>query len=254
MTISSYGAQNNYLLRTLPHEEWQRLYPHLEAVSLSLGQVLHEPGVPLRYVYFPTTCIVSLLGIMADGATAESGVVGREGMVGVATFMSGEAPSNRAVVQGAGYAYRLRSQVLREAFQRCATLQQNLLRYTQALLTQMTQTAVCNRYHSVDQQLCRWLLGNLDRQSSNDLSITQELIAHMLGVRREGITMAAGKLKRAGVIQCRRGGITVTQREQLEARACECYGIVRREFERLLPGAAADTEHAEVHTAAAGMA
>jgi CRP-like cAMP-binding protein len=231
----SHSAQHNHLLQTLSAAEWQRLFPHLEVVSLALGQVLHEPGVPLRYVYFPTTCIVSLLCITEDGATAESGSVGREGIVGVAMFMGGETMQSRAVVQSAGYAYRLKGQLLQEEFQRSGALQHALLRYTQALLTQMAQTAVCNRYHSVDQQLCRWLLGNMDRLASNELSITQELIAHMLGVRREGVTMAAGKLKKAGLINCRRGGITITQRHALEARACECYGIVKREFDRLLP-------------------
>jgi len=174
---------------------------------------------------------------MEDGATAEIGAVGREGIVGVSCFMGGDTMQSRSIVQSGGYAYRMKAQTLKEEFQRVGALQRILLRYTQALLTQMAQTAVCNRHHSVDQQLCRWLLGSLDRLSSNELSITQELIAHTLGVRREGVTTAAGKLKKAGLIDCRRGRITVTHRPELEARACECYGIVKKEFDRLLPSA-----------------
>jgi len=234
---TTFTAQQNHLLSTLPAEDWERIFPHVELVQLPLGKVLHEPGVPLRHVYFPTTCIVSLLCIMEDGATAEIGAVGREGIVGVSCFMGGDTMQSRAIVQSGGYAYRMKAQTLKDEFQRLSALQRILLRYTQALLTQMAQTAVCNRHHSVDQQLCRWLLGSLDRLSSNELSITQELIAHTLGVRREGVTTAAGKLKKAGLIDCRRGRITVTHRLELEARACECYGIVKKEFDRLLPSA-----------------
>lgn len=234
---TAYSAQQNHLLSTLPTEDWERIFPHVELVQLPVGKVLHEPGVPLRHVYFPTSCIVSLLCIMEDGATAEIGAVGREGIVGVSCFMGGDTMQSRAIVQSGGHAYRMKAQVLKDEFQRMGALQRILLRYTQALLTQMAQTAVCNRHHSVDQQLCRWLLGSLDRLSSNELSITQELIAHTLGVRREGVTTAAGKLKKAGLIDCRRGRITVTHRPELEARACECYGIVKKEFDRLLPSA-----------------
>lgn len=234
---TTYTAQQNHLLATLPAEDWERIFPHVEQVQLPLGKVLHEPGVPLRHVYFPTSCIVSLLCIMEDGATAEIGAVGREGIVGVSCFMGGDTMQSRSIVQSGGYAYRMKAQTLKDEFQRVGALQRILLRYTQALLTQMAQTAVCNRHHSVDQQLCRWLLGSLDRLSSNELSITQELIAHTLGVRREGVTTAAGKLKKAGLIDCRRGRITVTHRPELEARACECYGIVKKEFDRLLPSA-----------------
>ena len=234
---TTFTAQQNHLLSTLPAEDWERIFPHVELVQLPLGKVLHEPGVPLRHVYFPTSCIVSLLCIMEDGATAEIGAVGREGIVGVSCFMGGDTMQSRSIVQSGGYAYRMKAQTLKEEFQRVGALQRILLRYTQALLTQMAQTAVCNRHHSVDQQLCRWLLGSLDRLSSNELSITQELIAHTLGVRREGVTTAAGKLKKAGLIDCRRGRITVTHRPELEARACECYGIVKKEFDRLLPSA-----------------
>jgi len=234
---TAYTAQQNHLLSTLPAEDWERIFPHVELVQLPVGKVLHEPGVALRHVYFPTSCIVSLLCIMEDGATAEIGAVGREGIVGVSCFMGGETMQSRAIVQSGGYAYRMKAQTLKEEFQHTGALQRVLLRYTQALLTQMAQTAVCNRHHSVDQQLCRWLLGSLDRLSSNELSITQELIAHTLGVRREGVTTAAGKLKKAGLIDCRRGRITVTHRPELEARACECYSIVKKEFDRLLPSA-----------------
>ena len=205
---------------------------------MPLGDVLYESGSQLRYVYFPSTSIVSLLYVMEDGASAEIAVVGNEGMVGVALFMGGETTPSRAVVQSAGHAYRLKGQLLKEEFHRAAALQHLLLRYTQALLTQMAQTAVCNRHHSVDQQLCRWLLLSLDRLPSNKLTMTQELIANMLGVRREGVTEAAGKLQKLGVIRYRRGKITVLDRPQLEARACECYQVVKKEFDRLLPDVA----------------
>jgi len=211
------------------------LFPHLELVPMPLGHVLYESGSHLRHVYFPTTSIVSLLYVMADGASAEIAVVGHEGMVGVALFMGGETTPSRAVVQSAGHAYRLKGQFLKDEFTRAAALQHLLLRYTQALLTQMAQTAVCNRHHSVDQQLCRWLLLSLDRLPSNKLSMTQELIANMLGVRREGVTEAAGKLQAAGLIRYSRGHITVLDRPRLETQCCECYAVVKKEFDRLLP-------------------
>jgi CRP-like cAMP-binding protein len=197
--------------------------------------VLYESGSKLRHVYFPTTSIVSLLYVMIDGASAEIAVVGNDGIIGVALFMGGETMPNRAVVQSAGYAYRLRGQLLKQEFNRSGELQHLLLRYTQALLTQMAQTAVCNRHHSLDQQLCRWLLLSLDRLPSNDLVMTQELIANMLGVRREGVTEAAGNVQKAGLIEYSRGRITVRDRAGLEARACECYAVVKKEFDRLLP-------------------
>ncbi len=230
-----YSPCQNHLLAALPANEGERLYPHLERVVMPLGKVLYESGNPLPHVYFPTTSIVSLLYIMKDGASAEIAVVGKEGIIGVALFMGGESMPNRAVVQSAGYAYRLPGQCLKQEFHRSGALQQVLLRYTQALLTQMAQTAVCNRHHSVDQQLCRWLLLSLDRLSSNELDMTQELIANMLGVRREGVTEAAGKLQKAGLIHYSRGRITVLDRLGLEARVCECYQVVKKEFDRLLP-------------------
>jgi CRP-like cAMP-binding protein len=202
---------------------------------MRLGDVLYESGSELRHVYFPTTAIVSLLYVMLDGASAEIAVVGNEGIIGVALFMGGETMPNRAVVQSAGHAYRLKGQLLKQEFNRSGELQHLLLRYTQALLTQMAQTAVCNRHHSLDQQLCRWLLLSLDRLPSNELVMTQELIANMLGVRREGVTEAAGNLQKAGLIAYRRGRITVLDRAGLEARACECYAVVKKEFDRLLP-------------------
>jgi CRP-like cAMP-binding protein len=231
----SHDPRQNHLLRALPAEESDRLLPHLELVAMPLGKVLYESGSQLRYVYFPTTSIVSLLYVMADGASAEIAVVGNEGMVGVALFMGGETTPSRALVQSGGHAYRLKGQILKEEFHRAAALQHLLLRYTQALLTQMAQTAVCNRHHSVDQQLCRWLLLSLDRLPSNKLTMTQELIANMLGVRREGVTEAAGKLQEAGLIKYSRGQITVLDRQRLEAQACECYQVVKTEFDRLLP-------------------
>ena len=202
-----------------------------------LGDVLYESGNELRHVYFPTTAIISLLYVMLDGASAEIAVVGNEGIIGVALFMGGETMPNRAVVQSAGHAYRLKGQLLKQEFNRSGELQHLLLRYTQALLTQMAQTAVCNRHHSLDQQLCRWLLLSLDRLPSNELVMTQELIANMLGVRREGVTEAAGNLQKAGLIVYRRGRISVLDRAGLEARACECYAVVKKEFDRLLPDA-----------------
>ncbi|MDC8015001.1 Crp/Fnr family transcriptional regulator [Tahibacter soli] len=229
------SPRQNGLLRALPDDELERLLPGLEPIDMPLGQVLYESGSQLRHVYFPTTSIVSLLYVMKDGASAEIAVVGNEGMVGVALFMGGETTTSRSVVQSAGHAYRLKGQFLRDEFTRAASMQYLLLRYTQALLTQMAQTAVCNRHHSIDQQLCRWLLLSLDRLSSNRLTMTQELIANMLGVRREGVTEAAGKLQVDGLIHYNRGHIEVLDRPKLEARSCECYQVVKTEFDRLLP-------------------
>src|SRR2546430_3836023 len=230
----THAPTQNYLLAALPAADYQRLLPDLELVSLPLGMAVYEPGGELNYVYFPTDSIVSLLYVMKDGASAEIAVVGHEGLVGIALFMGGESTSSRAVVQSAGSAYRLASKVLKKEFE-YGPLQHLLLRYTQALITQMAQTAVCNRHHSVEQQLCRWLLLSLDRLPSNELSMTQELIANMLGVRREGVTEAAGKLQAAGLIQYNRGQIKGLDRPQLEQRVCECYAVVKRESDRLLP-------------------
>jgi CRP-like cAMP-binding protein len=234
---SAPDPRQNHLLAALPAEECGRLFPHLELVPMPLGDVLYESGIQMRHVYFPTTSIVSLLCVMEDGASAEIAVVGHEGIVGVSLFMGGETTPSRAVVQSAGHAYRLQGQMLKEEFYRAGPMQRLLLRYTQALLTQMAQTAVCNRHHSLDQQLCRWLLLSLDRLPSNKLIMTQELIANMLGVRREGVTEAAGNLQKAGLIEYHRGHITVLDRAGLEARACECYAVVKRECDRLLPEA-----------------
>jgi CRP-like cAMP-binding protein len=227
--------RRNHLLAALPSPDFERLQPHLVQVPLTLGEALYESGVMLRHVYFPTDSIVSLLYVMADGSSAEIAVVGNEGVIGVSLFMGGETTPSRAVVQSAGHAYRLSGQLLKEEFTKAGAMQRLLLRYTQSLLTQMAQTAVCNRHHSLDQQLCRWLLLSLDRLSSNELTMTQELIANMLGVRREGVTDAAGSLQRAGLIRYSRGRITVLDRPGLEARTCECYAVVKRESDRLLP-------------------
>ena len=232
---AAHQAQENHLFAVLPVEARERVFQHLERVALQLGDVLYESGAELQHVYFPTDSIISLLYVLNDGASAEIAVVGNEGMVGVALFMGGETTPNRAVVQAAGTAYRLRGRVLKEEFNRSGAFQHLLLRYTQALLTQMAQTAVCNRHHSVDQQLCRWLLLSLDRLPGNELRMTQELIGNMLGVRREGVTEAAGKLQAAGAINYSRGHITVLDRARLESRCCECYAVVKREFNRLLP-------------------
>ncbi len=229
------NPRQNHLLAVLPETESERLFPYLEPVPLPLGHALYESGDRLNHVYFPTTAIVSLLYVMENGASAEIAVVGNEGVVGIALFMGGETMPNRAVVQSAGTGYRLKGHVLTQEFNRSGALQHLLLRYTLALLTQMAQTAVCNRHHSVDQQLCRWLLLSLDRLPSNELTMTQELIANMLGVRREGVTEAAGKLQKAGLIAYNRGQITVLNRPGLEARVCECYEVVKKEFDRLLP-------------------
>jgi CRP-like cAMP-binding protein len=232
---STLSPETNALLAVLPKGERERLFSHLEPISMKLGQVVYESGSRQEYVYFPTTAIVSLLYVMEDGASAEIAVVGKEGIVGISLFMGGETTASRAVVQSAGAAFRLSGQLMKREFMRAGPMQHLFLRYTQALLTQMAQTAVCNRHHSVDQQLCRWLLLSLDRLPSNKLAMTQELIANMLGVRREGVTEAAGKLQSAGLIQYSRGQITVLDRPRLEARACECYAVVRRESDRLLP-------------------
>jgi len=225
----------NFLLAALTTPEQERLFAQLELVPMRLGEVLYESGSALSHVYFPTSCIVSLLYVMEDGSSAEIAVVGTEGLVGVALFMGGETTPSRAVVQSAGFAYRLAGAGMKQEFIRGGSMQHLMLRYTQALLTQMAQTAVCNRHHSVDQQLCRWLLLSLDRLPANELKMTQELIANMLGVRREGVTEAAGNLQNAGLIRYSRGRITVLDREKLEHRVCECYAVVKKEFERLLP-------------------
>ena len=227
--------RQNHLLAVLPKSESERLLPHMELITLPLGDALYESGDRMNHVYFPTTAIVSLLYVMENGASAEIAVVGNEGIVGIALFMGGETMPSRAVVQSAGEAYRLQGHVLKQEFNRAGALQHLLLRYTLAMLTQMAQTAVCNRHHSVDQQLCRWLLLSLDRLPANELSMTQELIANMLGVRREGVTEAAGKLQSAGLIHYSRGRIIVLDRPGLERRVCECYNVVRQEFLRLLP-------------------
>ena len=232
--------RQNHLLAALPKPEYERQFPHLEMVPLPLGKALYESGDQLDHVYFPTTSIVSLLYELENGASAEIAVVGNDGVVGIALFMGGDTMPNRAVVQSAGHAYRLKGQLLKQEFNRAGALQHLLLRYTLAMLTQMAQTAVCNRHHSVDQQLCRWLLLSLDRLPSNELKMTQELIANMLGVRREGVTEAVGKLQSAGLIHHVRGRITVLDRPGLEARVCECYGVVRKEFRRLLPDMTAE--------------
>jgi len=237
---ATHDPIQNHLLAALPEEEKQRLFPQLELVSLPLGRALYEPGGRMRHVCFPTDCIVSLLCVMEDGASTEIAVVGNEGIVGISLFMGGETTPSRAIVQSAGHAYQMKGQTLKDEFDRGGAMQHTLLRYTQALLTQMAQTAVCNRHHTLDQQLCRWLLLSLDRLHSNHLVMTQELIANMLGVRREGVTEAAGHLQSAGLIRYRRGHIEVVNRPGLEARVCECYMVVRQEYERLMhrPGSA----------------
>jgi CRP-like cAMP-binding protein len=233
--MSGHDPIQNHLLNAMSAAGRERLYPQLELVEMPLGKVLYESGDLLRHVYFPTDSIVSLLSMMKDGASAEIAVVGNEGLIGIALFMGGETTTNRAIVQSAGSAYRLAGQRLKDEFHRNGQMQILLLRYTQALITQMAQTAVCNRHHSVDQQLCRWLLLSIDRLSSNHLIMTQELIANMLGVRREGVTEAAGKLQKLGVIEYRRGNITVLNRPKMEQLCCECYGVVKKETDRLLP-------------------
>lgn len=229
------SPQQNHLLAALPDEVQQRLFPHLELYPLSLGAVLDEPGIPTDHVYFPTDSLVSQLYVTKDGASAEISVVGNEGLIGIDLFMGGGSTPSLSVVQSAGNAFRLEGRRLQEEFNRHGDLLMMLLRYTQALLTQMAQTAVCNRHHTVDQQLCRWLLLSLDRLPSNKLKMTQELIANTLGVRRQSVTEAAGKLQKLGAIKYCRGNITVLDREMLEDLSCECYQVMRRETERLLP-------------------
>jgi CRP-like cAMP-binding protein len=232
---SGASPRENQLLAAMPPDEYQKLASSLERVAMPLGEAVYESGETQGYVYFPTTCIVSLLYVLADGGSAEIAVTGCEGLVGISLFMGGETTPSRAVVQSAGEGYRLRASILKREFERGSSLQHLLLRYTQALITQMAQTAVCNRHHSVDQQLCRWLLLSLDRLPDNKLVMTQELIANMLGVRREGVTEAAGKLQEDGLIEYGRGKITVLDRKRLEKRVCECYAVVKREYDRLLP-------------------
>ena len=232
---SPVNPRNNQVLAALPDAVWERLSSHLEWFKMPLGQVLYESGATLGHIYFPTTAIVSLLYVLENGASAEIAVVGNEGIVGISLFMGGESTPSRAVVQSAGSGFRLKAQVMKDEFQRAGPVMHVLLRYTQALITQMAQTAVCNRHHSLDQQLCRWLLLSLDRLENNDLVMTQELIANMLGVRREGVTVAALSLQSAGLIRYARGHITVLDRDGIEKRSCECYAVVKKEYDRLLP-------------------
>jgi CRP-like cAMP-binding protein len=239
---ASPSPKQNHLLAMLPAADYARLLPDLEHVPLVLGWPLYESGGQQEYVYFPTTCIVSLLYVMHDGSSAEIAVVGNEGAVGIALFMGGESTPSRAVVQSAGEAWRVKGSILKTEFERGGPMQYLLLRYTQALITQMAQTAVCNRHHAVEQQLCRWLLLSLDRLPTNELTMTQALIANMLGVRREGVTEAAGKLQAEGLITYSRGKITVLDRPKLEARVCECYAVVKRESDRLLSGKTANAD------------
>ena len=229
-----HRPNQNHLLAALPTAEFEPLAAHLELVSMPLGKMLYQPGEKLQHAYFPTTSIVSLHYVMESGASAESAGVGNEGVVGISLFMGGDTTPSSAVVQTAGHAYRIQGKLLKEEFNRAGLMQRLLLRYTQALMTQMSQTAVCNRHHSLEQQLCRWLLLTLDRLPTNELIMTQELVASMLGVRREGITEAAGNLQRAGFISYRRGHIAVLDRSGLETGACECYAVVKKELGRLL--------------------
>lgn len=231
----SAQAQSNRLLACLPEADHDRLSPHLELVLMKLGEVVYEAGIILQYAYFPVDCIVSLLYVMKDGDSSETAMVGNDGMVGITLFMGGGATTGRAVVQSDGNAFRVRAAALTQEFYRAGALQHLLLRYTQALLTQTTQTAACNKHHTVPQQLCRWLLLGLDRLPGNKLMMTQGLIANMLGVRRDGVTDAAGTLQTAGLISYENGTITVLDRPRLEQAACECYSVVKREFDRLLP-------------------
>ena len=232
---SPHSPKQNHLLAALPAEDYARLLPDLELVPMPLAWAVYESGGQMGYLYFPTTSIISLLYVMESGASAEIAITGNEGLVGIALFMGGETTPSRAVVQSAGHGYRLKASILKREFALGGQLQHLALRYTQALITQMAQTAVCNRHHAVDQQLCRWLLLSLDRLPGKDLMMTQELIANMLGVRREGVTQAAGKLQEDGLIHYNRGHITVLDRPKLEKRVCECYAVVKKEFDRLLP-------------------
>ncbi len=229
------NPNQNHLLAALPTAEFDRLAPHLEPVEMLLGDVLYESGGRLQHVYFPTTAIVSLHYVMENGSSSEIAGVGNEGMLGISLFMGGHTTPSRAVVQTGGQGYKLKARLMLEEFNRAGLMQRLMLRYTQALITQMSQTAACNRHHSLVQQLCRWLLLTLDRMPTNELIMTQELVASMLGVRREGVTEAAGKLQQGGVISYRRGHITVIDRDGLESQVCECYGVVKKEFARLLP-------------------
>ena len=232
---SLHSPKQNHVLAALPAADYARLAPDLELIPMPLGWAVYESGGHMGYVYFPTTCLVSLLYVMQTGDAAEIAITGNCGLVGISLFMGGESTPSRAVVQSAGDAYRLRASILKREFALGGNLQQLALRYTQALITQMAQTAVCNRHHALDQQLCRWLLLSLDRLESNELVMTQELIADMLGVRREGVTEAAGNLQKAGLIQYSRGHIKVMDRARLEKRVCECYAVVKKEYDRLLP-------------------
>jgi CRP-like cAMP-binding protein len=232
---SPHNPRQNHLLAALPEADYARLAPDLELIPMPLGWAVYESGGHMGYLYFPTTSIVSLLYVMESGASAEIAITGNEGLVGISLFMGGESTPSRAVVQSAGNGYRLKASSLKREFALGGTLQHLALRYTQALITQMAQTAVCNRHHALDQQLCRWLLLSLDRLQTNELLMTQELIANMLGVRREGVTEAAGHLQEAGLIQYTRGHITVLDRAGLEKRVCECYAVVKKEIDRLLP-------------------
>ena len=235
MPVPATSPAQNYLLAALPEADYARLLPDLEPIVMPLGWVVYESGGHMGYVYFPTTSIVSLLYVTENGASAEIAIAGNEGLVGIALFMGGESTPSRAVVQSAGAGFRLKAAMLKREFARGGALQHLALRYTQALITQMSQTAVCNRHHTVDQQLCRWLLLSRDRLPNDQLKMTQELIANMLGVRREGVTEAAGHLQAAGLIHYSRGNITILDRAGLEKRVCECYSVVKREFDRLLP-------------------
>ena len=232
---STHSPLHNHLLAALPAEDYARLLPNLELIPMPLGQAVYESGAQMRHLYFPTTSIVSLLNVMESGASAEIAVTGNEGLVGIALLMGGESTPSRAVVQSAGRGYRLRAAISKNEFARGGQLHHLALRFTQALITQMAQTAVCNRHHAVDQQLCRWLLLSLDRLRGNELGMTQELISNMLGVRREGVTEAAGKLQASGLIRYSRGHISVLDRSRLEERVCECYAVVKKEYDRLLP-------------------
>jgi CRP-like cAMP-binding protein len=225
----------NHIFEAMPTNEWERLLPFIETIELPLGKVLYEPGTKMSHVIFPSSAIVSLLYALENGSSAEIAVVGNEGVVGISIFMGGESTSSRAVVQSAGVGYKIKSSMLLDEFNRGGPIMHLLLRYTQALITQMSQTAVCNRHHSLDQQLCRWLLLSADRLTSNELIMTQELIANMLGVRREGVTEAALKIQKAGLIQYARGHITILDRHGLERSTCECYQVVKTEYDRLLP-------------------
>ncbi len=227
--------RQNQILAALPPAEWERWRPQLEAVDMPLGNALYESGKTLAHLYFPTTSIVSLLYVMENGSSAEIAIVGHEGLVGISLFMGGDSTPSRAVVQSAGKGFRLKADGMMNEFNRSGPVMHLLLRYTQALITQMAQTAVCNRHHTLDQQLCRWLLLSLDRLPGNELVMTQELIANMLGVRREGVTESAGRLQKDGLISYQRGRITVLDRPQLEQRTCECYAVVKKEYDRLLP-------------------